>query len=113
MINQLRIYKVPPGNRGPFLDRFRDHAARIMAKHGFRIQAMWTQQTEEDLHFVYLLSWYDEREMRACWDSFMADQEWSDIKAKTAAARGDFVLGIDELVLQPTEFSKAIGGELP
>ncbi len=111
MINQLRIYKVPPGNRGPFLDRFRDHAARIMATYGFQIQAMWTQETGEELHFVYLLSWKDEDEMRACWANFMADQEWTDIKAETAAAHGDFVLGIDEMVLRPTDFSKAIGGD--
>lgn len=110
MINQLRIYTVPTSNRGPFLDRFRDHAARIMATYGFRIQAMWTSETEVDLKFVYLLAWTDEDELRNAWAAFMQDQEWSDIKAETAAAHGDFVLGIDEMVLHPTPFSAAIGG---
>lgn len=109
MINQLRIYTVPVNNRGPFLDRFRDHAARIMASYGFRIQAMWTSEDEAKLQFVYLLSWNDEAQMKAAWDAFMQDQEWSDIKATTSAQHGDFVLGIDDMTLQPTEFSSAIG----
>jgi len=37
MINPLRLYDVPPGNQGPFLDRFRDHAARLMRAQGFAI----------------------------------------------------------------------------
>lgn len=37
MINQLRLYDVPPGNRGPFLDRFRDHGARLRRAQGFAI----------------------------------------------------------------------------
>ena len=109
MINQLRIYQVPPGNSGPFLDRFRDHAARIMATYGFRIQAMWTTHSEDNLRFVYLLAWQDEAEMQTAWAAFLADQEWKDVKTETAARHGDFVLGIDEMVLTPTGFSDAIG----
>ncbi len=110
MINQLRIYEVPKGNKHPFLDRFRDHAARIMTdRYGFRIQAMWTSETDEALKFVYLLAWKDEAEMTERWSAFMADQEWTDIKAETAAQHGDFVLGIDELVLTATDFSAPIG----
>ncbi len=110
MINQLRIYEVPKTNKGPFLDRFRDHAARIMReRHGFRIQAMWTSETEEKLEFVYLLSWDDVDEMTRCWAAFMADKEWTAIKTKTAAEHGDFVLGIREMVLNATEFSAPIG----
>ncbi|MBY5934706.1 NIPSNAP family protein [Tateyamaria omphalii] len=110
MINQLRIYEVPPGNRGPFLTRFRDHAARLMGTHGFRIQAMWTDERDGRVRFVYLLTWIDEAEMGDKWAAFMADEEWKRIKAETSAQHGDFVLGIEEMVLIPTEFSAAIGG---
>ena len=109
MINQLRIYEVPPGNAGPFLDRFREHAARLMAAHGFRIQAMWTDTADGRMRFVYLLCWRDTDEMKARWAAFMADEEWAQIKKDTAAQHGDFVLGIEELVLTPTDFSAAIG----
>lgn len=111
MINQLRIYSVPPHNRGPFLDRFRDHAARIMGTYGFRIQAMWTSETDEALKFVYLLAWDSEVQMKDAWAAFMDDQEWKDIKVATSATHGDFVLGIDEMVLHPTTFSKAVGDD--
>ncbi|WP_299701787.1 NIPSNAP family protein [uncultured Tateyamaria sp.] len=109
MINQLRIYDVPPENTGPFLDRFRDHAARLMKTYGFRIQAMWTEQTEDRLRFVYLLAWQDEAEMKDRWAAFMADEDWAQIKKETAAQHGTFVLGIEDIVLTPTAFSAAIG----
>lgn len=109
MINQLRIYDVPPDNRGPFLDRFRDHAARIMRRYGFRILAMWTNETEGRFRFVYLLAWQDQSEMKNKWDAFMVDAEWSEIKAETAAEHGQFVLGIEDLFLEPTDFSAPLG----
>ncbi|MEX0311537.1 MAG: NIPSNAP family protein [Tateyamaria sp.] len=109
MINQLRIYDVPPDNRGVFLDRFRDHAARLMRDHGFRIQAMWTEDTDARVRFVYLLTWQTKHEMQAAWAAFMANEEWAQIKADTSAQHGDFVLGIEDIVLTPTDFSTAIG----
>ncbi|MFQ6547070.1 NIPSNAP family protein [Aestuariibius sp. 2305UL40-4] len=109
MINQLRLYDIPRDNKGPFLDRFRDHAARLMAQHGFRIQAMWVADDDHRLRFVYLLAWQDEDEMRTAWQSFMADEEWARIKAETSARHGDFVLGIEDIVLTPADFSDAIG----
>ena len=113
MINQLRIYSVPPHNRGPFLDRFRDHAVRIMSEdYGFRIQAMWTSETDDALKFVYLLNWDDKAQMRDGWAAFMANEEWAAIKKRTAAQHGDFVLGIEDLILDPTDFSAAIGEEM-
>ncbi len=109
MINQLRIYEVPPANRAPFLDRFRDHAARIMGRHGFRIQAMWTDDRDGRVRFVYLLTWADPDEMTQAWAAFMADPEWAEIKVQTSAQHGDFVLGIEDVVLEPVPFSAAIG----
>ncbi|MBM7067967.1 NIPSNAP family protein [Actibacterium sp. 188UL27-1] len=110
MINQLRIYTVPPANKGPFLDRFRHHAARIMARHGFRIQAMWTSETPDHLRFVYLLTWQDAVEQQAAWDCFMADKEWQQVKTQTSASHGQFLTDIEDMGLTPTDFSTAIGG---
>ncbi|HSX63636.1 MAG TPA: NIPSNAP family containing protein, partial [Pseudoxanthomonas sp.] len=36
-IHQLRIYEIFDDTKAAFHDRFRDHAARIMARHDFRI----------------------------------------------------------------------------
>lgn len=109
MINQLRIYDVPPANRAPFFDRFRDHAAGLMAKHGFAIQAMWTADTDERCRFVYLLAWPDEDAMKAGWEAFMADEQWKEIKRVTAAEHGDFVLSIEDIKLEAVPFSNPIG----
>ena len=41
MIHQLRINEIFERNKAAFHARFRDHASRIMARHGFRILSMW------------------------------------------------------------------------
>ena len=43
-IQQLRIYEIFEGNKAAFHTRFRDHAQRIMKRHGFDIVAMWEAQ---------------------------------------------------------------------
>lgn len=111
MINQLRIYEIPSNNREPFHERFRDQAQPIFTRHGFRIQAMWESRRDDKLFFIYLLTWTDEAEMTECWEAFMADDEWAEIKRFTAAKHGNFVNGIEEFVLMPTDYSSAIGVE--
>lgn len=108
MINQLRIYQIFPQTAAAFHVRFRDYAARIMARHGFRIQAMWETGQDDSLAFVYLLAWTDETEMKTAWDSFMADEEWAEIKRNTVEK--PIVGTIEDRVLRPTEYSAAIGG---
>ncbi|MGG7467623.1 hypothetical protein ACVVIH_01895 [Chryseobacterium arthrosphaerae] len=54
-VHQLRIYEIPKENRQVFLDRFRDHALRIMEKYGFHIIGIWESEFNEKTEFVYLL----------------------------------------------------------
>src|SRR6516225_8576364 len=67
MIHQLRIYEIFERNKAAFHARFRDHAARIMRRHGFDIVAMWEARTERRTEFVYLLAWPDEAAKDAAW----------------------------------------------
>src|SRR5690606_2956971 len=90
-LQQLRIYEINRDNRGPFHDRFRDHALRIMQRHGFTVLDMWESDTGDRLQFVYLLSWPDEATMEARWEAFLADGEWIAIKRRTAAESGQLV----------------------
>ncbi|WP_198408398.1 hypothetical protein [Chryseobacterium sp. StRB126] len=39
------------------------------------------------------------------WQGFMADQEWKDIKIRTAKLHGDFVNTIEDGTLKLSEFS--------
>ncbi len=108
MINQLRIYEIFEHNKAAFHARFRDHAARIMARHGFRIFAMWETATERRTEFVYLLAWPDEAAKDAAWGSFMADEDWQEIKRVTAAEHGDLVGTIEDRILRATDYSAAL-----
>ena len=104
-IQQLRVYEIFEGNKAAFHTRFRDHAQRIMKRHGFDILAMWESQRPERTEFVYILQWPDEATMKARWAAFMADEEWSRIKRETAAAHGPLVGNIEERILKRTDYS--------
>lgn len=106
MIHQLRIYEIFEANKAAFHARFRDHAARIMRRHGFDIAAMWEAQTATRTEFVYLLRWPDEQAKTDAWAAFMADQEWSDIKQATRV-HGALVGSIEDRVLRPTDDASA------
>ena len=105
MIYQLRIYEIFEDNKEAFHARFRDHAARIMRRHGFQIAAMWEACRPERTEFVYLLQWPDEQAKTSAWAAFMADEEWADIKRVTAAESGRLVGGIEDRTLLLTAYS--------
>lgn len=105
MIHQLRIYEIFEHNKAAFHARFRDHAVRIMKRHNFNILIMWEARTRDRTEFVYLLEWPDEAALTERWASFMADQEWSDIKERTAAEHGKLVGEIQSRVLHRTDYS--------
>jgi hypothetical protein len=104
-VQQLRIYEIFEGNKAAFHARFRDHAQRIMKRHGFDIIAFWESGHGGRTEFVYLLQWPDEATMKRRWASFMADEEWSRIKRETSAAHGQLVGDIEERVLGRTDYS--------
>lgn len=76
-----------------------------MARYDFNIVAMWEARTEDRIEFVYLLEWPDEETMTKRWAEFMADQEWSDIKAETSRIHGRFVGEIEDRTLLLTDYS--------
>ena len=104
-VQQLRVYEIFDGNKQAFHDRFRDHGARIMARHGFKVLSMWETRFEGKTEFVYLLEWQDEPAMKAAWAAFMADPEWSEIKRVTGAANGRLVGAIQDRTLRLTPYS--------
>jgi NIPSNAP protein len=104
-IHQLRVYEIFDGNKQGFHDRFRDHAMRIMARHGFRIVATWETKNVDRTEFVYLLEWPDKATMKSRWTEFMADPEWASIKKETAKAHGAMVGDIQDRTLELTDYS--------
>jgi hypothetical protein len=110
MIHQLRIYEIFEANKAAFHARFRDHAARIMARYGFHIRAMWETHRQGRTEFVYLLEWPDDRTKTAAWAAFMKDAEWAEIKRVTAAEHGSMVGAQEDLTLVQTDYSPRLSG---
>jgi heme-degrading monooxygenase HmoA len=105
MIHQLRIYETFEDNKAAFHARFRDHASRIMRRHGFHIVSMWETTSGQRTEFVYLLAWPDEPTKTAAWAAFMADREWVEIKRATRPEHGSLVGEIEDRLLLPTDYS--------
>jgi NIPSNAP len=106
---QLHIYEIFERNKAAFHDRFRDHAARLMAQHDFDIVGMWEARGEAGPEFVYLLRWPDEATMTARWNSFMADEEWARIKHETTARHGELFGRVQSRIMHITPYSPPIG----
>lgn len=104
MIRQLRIYEIFPHNKDAFHARFRDHAVRIMARHGFQPSAGWETTFGDRLEFVYVVDWPDESTMRERWAAFGADEEWKAIKRESTERHGDLVGEIEDRVLRPVDY---------
>lgn len=106
-LQQLRIYEINRDNKEAFHARFQDHALRIMKRHGFRIVDMWESDTGEKLEFVYVLSWPDRETMDLRWKQLLADQEWIEIKKRTAAESGELVREANGQPLARVSYSPA------
>ena len=104
-VYQLRIYALYPHSKAAFHDRFRDHAARIMRRHGFEIVSMWEAGTPEKPEFAYLGRWPDETRRKAGWAAFMADEEWARIKRETPEAHRPIVGAIQDRTMRLTDYS--------
>jgi heme-degrading monooxygenase HmoA len=104
-VQQLRVYEIFEHNKAAFHSRFRDHAQRIMERHGFEIVSMWETKQGDRTEFVYLLQWPNEATMKQRWAEFLADDEWKRIKRETAALHGDLVGEIQDRTLRRTDYS--------
>jgi hypothetical protein len=102
---QLRTYQLLPQSKAIFHARFRDHAMRIMQRHGFHIQAIWEADHNGRPEFVYLLRWKNEAAMKAGWAGFMADEEWIRIKRDTVSPDAPIVGEIDSKTMALTDYS--------
>ena len=104
VIRQLRIYELFEETKEAFHQRFREHAARIMAGYEFQIVAGWDSSSDGRPEFVYLLEWPDVTTMNERWAAFMADEEWARIKRETSARHGQLVGSIQDRVLTAVDY---------
>jgi heme-degrading monooxygenase HmoA len=102
---QLRTYEMLPASKERFHTRFKDHALRIMMRHGFDVAAIWEADRQGSPEFVYLLRWRSEEQMNKAWEAFLADEEWIRIKRATAQPNAPIMGKIDSKIMHLTGYS--------
>jgi len=107
-IHQLRVYEMVDRHKDAFNRRFREHALRIMRRHGFTIVATWESLSAAGrTEFVYLLQWPDIAAKDKAWAAFMADEEWSAIKRESVRTLDGPIMGeiLEDKTLELTDYS--------
>lgn len=102
---QLRVYQLFDASKAAFHARFRDHATRIMKRHGFDIVAIWEARRAGKPEFVYLLRWPSLAAKEAAWASFRADPEWTRVKADTMSPDAPIMGDIEDRTMELTDYS--------
>jgi hypothetical protein len=100
---ELRTYTSHDGRLNDVVNRFRDHTARIFAKHGMISVGYWIPQ-ETPNTLIYILAHPSREAATQNWDAFRKDPEW--VAARTASeANGPIVLKTQSVFMDPTAFS--------
>lgn len=102
MTYELRTYVIPEGRMPDILNRFQTTAFPLFQRHGIKVVGFWTRDDASEL--VYLCQFDSDEAMAKAWDSFRADPEWIETRAKTEA-NGQIVSEVISHTLVPTEFS--------
>jgi hypothetical protein len=105
-VYELRVYHAAPRKLGELLARFRDHTAKLFAKHGIKDIAYWTPVDEpgRDNMLVYILQHPSREAATANWKSFQDDPEWKRVKEESEA-NGKLAEKIDSTFMALTDFS--------
>lgn len=107
---EMRSYHANPGKMEAVHARFRDHACRLLKKHGMDPIGFWVPADAADAGnglLIWILAWPDRQTRDNKWAEFMADPEWQ--KAfKESEKDGKLVEKAVIHFLSPTDFSPEI-----
>lgn len=98
MIHELRCYTPKPAQKDKLIARFENGTFALFKKHGFVLLNFWTRPGSEECW--YILEWQSTEQMQSGWESFKADQQWQDLKARSESG-GALVESIVSIVLKP------------
>ena len=105
MMHELRVYTCLPGRLPALLKRFENDTLRIWAKHGIKQAGFWTTLVGPDNNqLTYLIAWESMAERQQKWSAFIADPEWTAVKAESEKD-GQIVASVANSFLAPTGFS--------
>jgi len=86
MLQELRLYTVPPGRLGDHHVRHNGKLATICQSHGIDIVGRWSALVGQGTPmFAYMMRYSGFAEREAQWDSFYRDQAWWKYREETNA----------------------------
>jgi uncharacterized protein YbaA (DUF1428 family) len=109
---ELRIYYAAPGRLDQLNARFREHTCKLFEKHGIRNVGYWVPTDNPERRLVFLLAYPNRAARDQAWEAFMGDPEWIEVY-KTSEASGRLVERVENVFLQPTDFSPELKIEAP
>lgn len=118
-IYEMRIYYPHEGKLEDLLTRFREHTTDLFEKHGFVNVAYWVTRpgespsyatqiaplNEGEQSLLYIVSFPNMEARNKSWEAFVNDPEWIRVYEESRK-NGPLVREIDQLFMDPTDFSK-------
>jgi hypothetical protein len=104
---ELRTYHANEGQLEALHQRFRDHAVRLLEKHGIINIGYWVPVENPERKLYFILA-YPSREAREkMWQAFINDPEWQ--KAfRASEERGRLVAKVQSVFLQTIDYSPPV-----
>jgi hypothetical protein len=104
---ELRTYYATPGKLEALHARFRDHTAKLFAKHGMTNIGYWVPVDNPENKLIYVLAFPDRQARERAWQAFSADPDWQAVR-KASEANGPLVTKVDSILLRLTDYSPAL-----
>jgi hypothetical protein len=104
-VYEMRVYYAAPGKLDALNARFRDHTAKLFARHGITNVAYFVPAGEnKENKLVYFLSYPSKEAREKSWKEFGADPDWKKARAESEKD-GKLVTKVETKFLAPTDYS--------
>jgi hypothetical protein len=102
---ELRVYHAVPGKVPALESRFRDTAAKLLAKHDLKAVGFWVPEDAPafDNTFIYILAHPSREDAKKNWDAMRADPGFQEMLKSEQTEK--VVEKVDSAYMHPTDFS--------
>ncbi len=107
---EMRTYHAAPGRLDDLHARMRNHALRLLDKHGITSIGYWTPIENAENKLIFVLAFPSLQAREEAWASFVADPQWKEVRS-TTEADGPLVDKIESVLLGATDYSPVVQPE--